>query len=48
MRTTHLLDLAREQIEQDGNIHLDTAAALMEEGLDVNTIERQMRKEIGL
>lgn len=48
MPNTHLRSLlarAREYVEKQGAIPYDHAVSMMEVGIDVNTIERNLRKE---
>jgi len=51
MQNTHLRSLlaqARAYVERDGAIPYDHAVKMMSVGIDVQTIERNLRKEHGL
>jgi hypothetical protein len=43
-----LLCAARQHVRECGAIPLDIAARLIDLGMNVNIIERKMRKELGL
>lgn len=51
MPNTHLrslLSTARRHVEQEGRIPYDHAVKMLSVGLDVETIEKNLRKEFGL
>lgn len=44
----HIIESARELLASEGAIPLDVAASLMAFGIDVETLERKWREELGL